>query len=297
LMKTCRAYIDEHRPKAFIIENVSTLKQQHPDYYNEIMTGLKNIGPNAYTVRDEVLNTAEHGLPQNRSRLYIVGVKKHEGAGDHDEFEFPRPMVCMPLDMVLDMDNKKPSTVMPKTQTHKRNLAAALESMKAKGVNPKRSTVAVDISCGPGRRPHWKQNLSPCMTRARGGAGGYWITNLNRFTTTAEILMLQGIAMSKVKREHVSDRQLGLMARPITSRVYRALRLLSCAACTYPATTDSCSRDYYYRLLLPTPTTPAPTTATTDDHPATTPAPATTTTDSYYYYYYRLLLPTTANAA
>ncbi len=66
----------EARPKAFILENVRALtfnnRQSRPSF-DRLLEGIKAAG---YDCRFDVLNAADYGVPQNRQRLFIVGVEK-----------------------------------------------------------------------------------------------------------------------------------------------------------------------------------------------------------------------------
>ena len=66
------------KPKAFILENVEGMVKQHWESFVGIMRALRGIeidGKPALTVAWELLNSRLHsGLPQNRTRLYIVGI-------------------------------------------------------------------------------------------------------------------------------------------------------------------------------------------------------------------------------
>ena len=74
--------IREKKPKFAIMENVKNLVgKKFKKYFDEILGDLESMG---YTNYWKVLNTKEHGLPQNRERVFLVSVL------DVDvEFEFP----------------------------------------------------------------------------------------------------------------------------------------------------------------------------------------------------------------
>ena len=67
----------------------------------------------------------------------------------------------------------------------------------------------------------------PCITRTRGGAGGYYITSVRRLLTVEEMLNLQGLPLSYravARQEGVSDRQLGMMVgNAIATNVLQAI--------------------------------------------------------------------------
>jgi DNA (cytosine-5)-methyltransferase 1 len=65
--------IDEVRPKAVMIENVRGLLDKKFDYYRELIAErLQNLG---YETRFELLNAADFGVPQNRPRVFIIGLR------------------------------------------------------------------------------------------------------------------------------------------------------------------------------------------------------------------------------
>jgi DNA (cytosine-5)-methyltransferase 1 len=59
------------KPKHILLENVKGLTtKRHKDTFNKILEELKNIG---YSLKYQVLNTKDFGIPQNRERLWIYG--------------------------------------------------------------------------------------------------------------------------------------------------------------------------------------------------------------------------------
>lgn len=71
------------RPKYFVAENVSGLKQlSSGTFLNEQLAAYGKAG---YSVSYQVLNAKDYGVPQSRKRLFIVGVRKDL----NQSFEFP----------------------------------------------------------------------------------------------------------------------------------------------------------------------------------------------------------------
>ena len=82
--------IQEKRPKAFLLENVKQLRGH--DKGRTLKVILKHIDALNYYVKAEVLRAADLGVPQNRERIYIVGIsKEHYDLPDDYDFEFPKP--------------------------------------------------------------------------------------------------------------------------------------------------------------------------------------------------------------
>lgn len=61
------------RPKAFLFENVKGLADpRHRDSLNFLVAQFRDIG---YVVAFQVLNSVEFGVPQNRERIFLVGIR------------------------------------------------------------------------------------------------------------------------------------------------------------------------------------------------------------------------------
>lgn len=76
--------VDEIKPKAFIFENVKgLLSHDSGNTWEVIQNTFTELG---YSYYPQVLNARDHGIPQNRERLFVVGFRKKKG------FEFPDPI-------------------------------------------------------------------------------------------------------------------------------------------------------------------------------------------------------------
>ncbi len=65
--------IQEAQPKAVMIENVRGLLDKRFSYYRELIAErLRNLG---YEARFELLNARDFGVPQNRPRVFIIGLR------------------------------------------------------------------------------------------------------------------------------------------------------------------------------------------------------------------------------
>lgn len=87
--------VNENKPKAFIFENVKGLiDPRNRENLELIIKSFEEIG---YCIKTpQLLNSYDFGLPQNRERIFIVGVKK-ELRSFLKEFEFPRPINSKPI--------------------------------------------------------------------------------------------------------------------------------------------------------------------------------------------------------
>lgn len=62
--------IKKLRPKVFMFENVRGLIYSNKWYFDLILNELKKLG---YLIDYKLLNAVNHGVPQNRERLFVVG--------------------------------------------------------------------------------------------------------------------------------------------------------------------------------------------------------------------------------
>lgn len=78
--------IDEIKPKVFIYENVRAVKSHDKGKtWKKMQEVFDELG---YKFSSEVLNARDYGIPQNRERLFVVGIRD-DLAGDK-EFSFPK---------------------------------------------------------------------------------------------------------------------------------------------------------------------------------------------------------------
>lgn len=81
LFKEFVRIVDLVRPKLFVMENVAALKTHNKgNTIKEIVKSFENLG---YEVKEEVLNSVNYGVPQERRRIFIVGML------DQNIFDFP----------------------------------------------------------------------------------------------------------------------------------------------------------------------------------------------------------------
>ena len=72
-------------PKFFVIENVAgIISDRHFKTFQNFLTMLSEAG---YCVKYSVMNAADYGVPQDRIRVFIVGIRKNLSI----EFQFPDP--------------------------------------------------------------------------------------------------------------------------------------------------------------------------------------------------------------
>lgn len=75
--------VKEKHPKFFVIENVKgILEEKHKRTLNGFMESLKEAG---YKITYELLNAADYRIPQDRFRVFFIGIRKDLNI----KFEFP----------------------------------------------------------------------------------------------------------------------------------------------------------------------------------------------------------------
>lgn len=85
----CLKTIKLLKPKVFILENVKNLKSHDKgNTFNIIMMELNNL--QHYYIYYDILNTKDYGIPQNRPRIYIIGILKNIKHSNH--YLFPSPI-------------------------------------------------------------------------------------------------------------------------------------------------------------------------------------------------------------
>lgn len=76
IMYHCIKVIKYKKPKLFILENVKNFKYiQGGLPFNHLINKINKLG--IYEVYTPILNTRDYGIPQNRERLYIIGIRKN----------------------------------------------------------------------------------------------------------------------------------------------------------------------------------------------------------------------------
>lgn len=115
--------MNEMMPKTFIFENVKgLLSSNNGNDYKEVIKTFQDLG---YLIAMKVVNTKEHGIPQNRERVFIVGFLDEP---DYHNFRFaePEPLKLVLRDMLDDnvdekyyLSNKMIDSFMKHRERHK----------------------------------------------------------------------------------------------------------------------------------------------------------------------------------
>lgn len=235
-----REYIKAQSPKVFILENVVGLvRLDGGRYFEAIMRSLGSLGK--YNITHQVMDTKDHGVPQNRKRVYIIGISK---LFDKGTFEWPQPVARPSIERFLDPRRKRPAeTDLPPIPLRKAghgglgvsrfNVIQAVKELREKGHDPLREPWVVDCDSTVARMAY-QFDRTPCITCGR--SKGHWISNRGRRMSLPEMMRLQGMN-DKGFVKQVSDLSLGkqignAMSVNVLERIL--VRLLP-AAGLYPA--------------------------------------------------------------
>lgn len=159
------AYVVEQLPPVVVFENVAGLlrKKQRPvlKSMSKILARLK------YTVSYKLLNTKHHGIPQNRPRVYLIGIRSGSG---RSPFEWPDPVPPGAATDFLQLDvSNVPLQHM--SATAKRNVSTSKKLFAKRWGRKLRevgSTRLADNSCLRARPIHARHLLRNCVARSTG---------------------------------------------------------------------------------------------------------------------------------
>jgi hypothetical protein len=100
-----------------------------------------------------------------------------------------------------------------------------MTKLLAQGINPLRTPCVINLD---GVHAHAMVNMVPCLTAARAGQGGHWVTSRGRRLTSREMQALMGIVPDKLNTSMVKvgrfHRMLGnAMAVNVLERIFARL--------------------------------------------------------------------------
>ncbi|NBU34427.1 DNA (cytosine-5-)-methyltransferase [bacterium] len=179
IMRHCIEVIKTKLPAVFILENVKNFKyvekgKPYTSLINNLMTILDLQGERVYNVYPDIYNTKHYGIPQNRERLYIIGIRFDIHT---DVFTKPIPTTCKPLDdFIVD------KTVYKLSNSCK-NIVRKLKLIDyQKGYIFPNSNYVNPL-----------ENVSPTLSTR---CDLFFHTSYNRYLTTTECLLLQGFPIT-----------------------------------------------------------------------------------------------------
>jgi len=182
----CIKTIKQTEPTIFILENVKgILSVSNGTYWEDILKTLNKLKD--YKIYYKVLNTKDYSIPQNRERIYIVGLKSSKIVR---EFTFPKPQKLLDIKTFIDKDARY------RDQIPQHILDNCLDKIKHhKGI-------FIDFSFLKYTSPDSYQTFSPTILTNN---TSIWCVPMHRRATIKELLQLQGFPTSL--KQVVSDSQ------------------------------------------------------------------------------------------
>ena len=188
IMLHCIKVIKLKKPKVFILENVKNFCHiQNSLPYRYLLSSLQST--KSYKLYVKILNTNDYGIPQNRERIYIIGIRSDILS---KQFEFPCSVECKPLDNFLV--TKTYFNILPK-----RN---AMKVIKKYSLNLEDNHVIACAGYG-----NYMTNMCPTITCST----PMYLTKYKRYLMPRELLLLQGFKtdFKQVVSDHQLRRQAG----------------------------------------------------------------------------------------
>lgn len=172
IMNHCIEVIKQKQPKIFVLENVKNFKHIHQGApFKYLMKKLEEIG--IYNIYHDIYNTKDYGIPQNRERIYIMGILKSKQKG---EYKKPKTKKCKPIkDFILD------------TQVYKKKENNCKRNLDKYDLNTKDIIIS-----SYGDHGTTMKNISPTLSTTH----RHYIHNFNRYLTAKECLLLQAFPIT-----------------------------------------------------------------------------------------------------
>jgi DNA (cytosine-5)-methyltransferase 1 len=176
----CMDVIKQKQPNYFILENVKgLLSHDKGQTWKIILNELDQL--KEYVIEWKILNTKDFGIPQNRERVYILGIKKDKFKGS--------------ILSTIEKENLKNLTEFID------NTDDSYYESKRCNRNYKKDNIFVDLNFSKSTYPN-ADKYCPCINTH----GGLWCLPKHRYANIKEHLMLQGFSIEF--KQVVSNSQL-----------------------------------------------------------------------------------------
>ena len=173
IMKYCIDVIRTKQPKLYILENVKNFKSIHGGKpFRFLKKELESIGN--YNLYIEMYNTKDYGIPQNRERVYFIGIRDDIKKA---QYTTPKPIHMKPLDDFL-LDNQVHNISLQKSKL------AQLQTKYSKILTKKSS---LNYVASLGINVHVMEDVSPTLVRSP-----HYLLKYRRYMLPRECLLLQG---------------------------------------------------------------------------------------------------------
>lgn len=220
-LKLILDYIKYGQPSVFVLENVEALVRDFTAFFNELVMFLRQVNNNMYEVHWKVLDACLYsGLPQRRSRVFIIGFKRSRMTRP---FAWPEMITPVRLGDLLDPHTGGLGEFARQCQTHQRNILTAM-SLQAAAPDTDDAPQIADV--GGSKVAITVPDLAPCLTATRTAGMGYWLLNRSRPLSIPELMRLQGLNPARVAgwEAVISQRAMGhIIGNAINIRLFARL--------------------------------------------------------------------------
>jgi site-specific DNA-cytosine methylase len=203
-----------------------------------------------YWVTWGIYNSRHYGVPQNRERLYIVGLRTSKTGSQNFE-SHNKKFTTMMNECVMETpdirdflgqlkrDNDQMVDELIKTDlrsvtfnnTAKKNLRNAMDQIRVANLDLSRADIVVDL--GQGRsKVHMMHNLCPTITRTRAARDDFFLVSNASRITALDCMRLQGLNSFKVDLTVLKCSEIGQLAGnamtiPLLASILRAALALT----------------------------------------------------------------------
>jgi DNA (cytosine-5)-methyltransferase 1 len=183
IMYQCIKVIQKKLPKVFILENVKNFKFiEDGKPFNYLISKLQKIKNSkeqtAYNISFDILNTKDYGIPQNRERIFIIGIRK-DIQKEGKIYTTPNKTIMKPLDNFII---NKEVCLNPNISI---SLQKNLDKIKINNNNYKKNYIITPFTFYSAMK-----DVSPTLTFT--SCKYMFHSTYKRFLTTKECLLLQG---------------------------------------------------------------------------------------------------------
>ena len=109
LFKEFVRFVDILKPRMFVLENVAAMERHNNGKtIKEIVNSFGELG---YTIKYKVLNSADYGIPQERRRIFIVGVRGNENSFTYPTIKKKRMTIKDAIDDLPKLESGESSNI------------------------------------------------------------------------------------------------------------------------------------------------------------------------------------------
>ena len=177
------------------------------DVFEAIMSLLQSMAGSKYEVHWDLRSTKIHGgLPQNRTRVFIVGILKSKLK---NQFRWSPPVAApKTLASLLSDGDLSMDSFAHLSKGMQQRVVATTKKIMSSGKDPFERDCIIDMGCS---NSFYMENIAPTLTASRCSQRGYWSTKRFRRLSIPELMRLQGADFDTLHgwEEVISERQMG----------------------------------------------------------------------------------------